>query len=603
MRLRYESIGYQQDALDAIGGLFAGSQAEGCGPSTAHGPHAWANRLVLSPDALADNLRAVQARAGLSSDAPLREGETPHFSVEMETGTGKTFVFLSAMRRLHRDVGLRKFVIVVPSVAIREGVSAAADATSRHLEGQYGAGAFPTWVHRAADISRLRAFAQDPEPQALIINVQAFDRDANLLNRPHDDLSGWCPIDFLRATRPVVILDEPQNLEGEKSRAAIESLAPLCTLRFSATHRRRHHPIFRFGPVAAHDGGWVKGIEVDSVVGDDRDALVREQLRRTVLAHLEKEAALASRPGPRIKVLSLVFIDRVARYADADGPIRRWFEESWTELTADSRFAELDLPPVEAVHGGYFARDRKQRAKDSSGRTEADRDTYALILREKERLLDPDEPLRFVFSHSALREGWDNPNVFQLCTLNESRSALRKRQEIGRGLRLAVMENGERCRDPEVNRLTVVANEEYDAFARALQVEIEQETGDAFGDRARARGDRPRATATSTAHATLNVDPDRLRARATAAVAALPPCVDPPWQGPVPDPLVPLQRRTGLTRSTLGRILLESGRVHDVLRSPTRFVDRAAAAILAALDVAPREEAAGQPGGTPCSTD
>ncbi len=575
MRLRYDRIGYQQDALDAIGGLFSGVSADGCAPSTAHGPHAWANRLPLGTDELRANLAAVQARGGLDPVCTLRDGETPHFSVEMETGTGKTFVFLSAMRRLHRDVGLRKFVIVVPGVAVREGVSAAVSATCEHLDAIYGPCAFPVWVHGPGSISRLRAFAQDPEPQALILNVQAFDKEANLLNRPHDDLSGWCPIDFLRATRPVVIIDEPQSVDGPKARTAIEALEPLCTLRFSATHRRRHNPVYRFGPVAAHDGGWVKRIEVDPVEGDDRDDVVRAQIRKAVEAHLDKELALAARPGPRIKALSLFFVDRVARYADDDGPIRRWFEEAWTERVQDPRFAGLDLPPVEAVHGGYFARDRKQRARDTSGRTEADADAYALIMRDKERLLDPDEPLRCIFSHSALREGWDNPNVFVLCTLNESRSALRKRQEIGRGLRLAVMEDGRRCLDPDVNRLVVVANEAYDAFARALQVEIEEETGDAFGPRTHRRGEAagPSIAPSETPRAVPDV------ARLVAAVAAMPPFHGPTWEGPLPDLLTTLQRRTGLTRSTLTRVLLDSGRLHDAEAWPSRFVDRAAAAM------------------------
>ena len=603
MRLRFDRIDYQQDALDAICGLFAGQSPGGGAAAGPGGPHAWTNELDLSLHELQANLSAVQQRSGLPTSSTLTAAGCPHFSVEMETGTGKTYVFLRAMRRLHRDAGFRKFILVVPSVAIREGVSAAVSATRSHLRALYGAAAFPIRVHSSGTISRLRAFAQDPEPQALIINIQAFDKDRNLLNRPHDDLSGWCPIDFLRATRPVVILDEPQNLEGSKARAAIESLDPLCTLRFSATHRRVHNLVYRFGPIQAHDGGWVKSIEVDPVLGDDRDRVMQEQIDHTVEEHLLKEEALRERAGPRIKVLSLFFVDRVAHYADAKGKIRSWFEQAYTRLKGDSRFAALQLPPLEQVHGGYFAQDGKRRARDTSGRTTADSRAYALIMREKERLLDPDEPLRFIFSHSALREGWDNPNVFQLCTLNESRSLLRKRQEVGRGLRLAVMENGERCREPGVNRLTVVANEAYDSFARSLQVEIAEETGDDFGDRARRRGAPGRRAAEPALVADLVFDSKELVRTGAAAVAAMPAIHDSRPPGPVPDLLTPLQRRTGLTRGTLTLILLRSGRVHDAVRSPSRFLEHAAAAIGGALEVAARREAAEPSRGDPCSTD
>ena len=195
------------------------------------------------------------------------------------------------------------------------------------------------------------------------------------------------------------------------------------------------------------------------------------QVVETVRQHLDKERTLAPLG---VKVLSLFFIDKVANYRAVDddgnptlGRIGQWFEEAYTELAAKPRYAALGLPPVDQVHDGYFSVDNKQRPKDTRGDSAADIDTYDLIMRDKERLLSTDEPLRFIFSHSALREGWDNPNVFQICTLNESRAADRKRQEIGRGLRLPVNQNGERIHDPQINRLTVVANEAYEQFARA----------------------------------------------------------------------------------------------------------------------------------------
>jgi type III restriction enzyme len=415
------------------------------------------------------------------------------------------------------------------------------------------------------------------------MNIQAFQKDveedrdptkANVINREQDRMSGRRPIEFIQATQPVVIMDEPQNMESEGAAAAIARLNPFCTLRYSATHKRPYNQIYRLGPIEAYDLNLVKRIEVASVVADDNPnaAFVRllsvdvtrtraqlainhgpgstftvrtvwvksgddlaiasggrqeyadgwivsdisfragaeaiefsngvevtlteaassfdEDVRKaqvfeTVRQHLDKERTLLSLG---VKVLSLFFIDKVANYRAVDeegvpclGPIGQWFEEAYEELSVRPRYSALNLPPVEEAHGGYFSVDSKQRPKDTRGDSAADLDTYDLIMRDKERLLSAEEPLRFIFSHSALREGWDNPNVFQICTLNESRSADRKRQEIGRGLRLPVNQEGERIHDPQVNRLTIVANEAYDRFARALQTEYEEDTGQRFG--------------------------------------------------------------------------------------------------------------------------
>lgn len=369
-------------------------------------------------------------------------------------------------------------------------------------------------------------------------------------------------------------------MESEKAAAAIERLNPMCTLRYSATHKREYNPIYRLGPVEAHEMRLVKSIEVASVVeeenlnaafvkvvradqkkmraqvrinvgagsagaqksvwvkrGDDLHALSgerqeyangfivdnisfrpgdehigfssghivyegetkggfddeirRAQIQETVKQHLDRELSL-HRQGKNIKVLSLIFLDKVANYRQytddghRSGQFAEWFEEVYTDLAAKPKYAPLNLSPASEVHGGYFSKDKATRnkpekLKDTSGKTKADEDTYELIMRDKERLLSSDEPLRFIFSHSALREGWDNPNVFQICTLNESRSADRKRQEIGRGLRLPVNHDGERIRDRHVNRLTVIANEAYEDFARALQSEYEEDTGRKFG--------------------------------------------------------------------------------------------------------------------------
>ncbi|MGP0029640.1 MAG: restriction endonuclease subunit R [Acidimicrobiales bacterium] len=415
------------------------------------------------------------------------------------------------------------------------------------------------------------------------MNIQAFQKDveedndptkANVINRAQDRMSGRRPIEFIQATRPVVILDEPQNMETAGASAAIERLNPFCTLRYSATHKRPYNRIYRLGPIEAYDLQLVKRIEVASVMADENpnaayvrlhavdiaksraqvtinhgrgkaftpkrlwlrpgddlhmlsderqeyadgwivsdisfragaeaveftngsevtiaqavssfdDETRKAQIVETVRQHLDKERTL--RPLG-VKVLSLIFIDRVSNYRAFDdeghpvvGPIGQWFEDAYRDLVSRPRYASLALPPVEQVHDGYFSVDNKQRPKDTRGDSAADVVTYDLIMRDKERLLSLEEPLRFIFSHSALREGWDNPNVFQICTLNESRSTERKRQEIGRGLRLPVNQSGERIYDPLVNRLTVIANEAYDQFARDLQTEYEEDTGQRFG--------------------------------------------------------------------------------------------------------------------------
>jgi len=327
-----------------------------------------------------------------------------------------------------------------------------------------------------------------------------------------------------------------------------------------------------------------------------------------------------------MKVLSLFFIDRVANYVSDEGKIRRWFVEAYRQIAAKTAYQVLQPPPVEQMHNGYFACDRKGQAKNTRGNSKADDAAYALIMRDKERLLSLEEPLRFIFSHSALREGWDNPNVFQICTLNETRSEVKKRQEIGRGLRLPVMANGDRCRDAQHNRLTVVANERYDAFARALQNEIEAECGESFAGRVENKRRRRtvarkpldgefRALWSRIKHKTryaVDYSTAQLIDRGAAAVRAMSAIEAPkivtrkagigmneqglthtvlmvrdealePEANAVPDPVAYLQRETNLTRTTLAAILLESGRLGDVACNPQQFLDEAVKAIRGAL--------------------
>ena len=721
---------YQLDAIRSVVDLFEGQPLGSMGneiviqPSegellTELGVH---NSLLLSNDQLLSNLHVIQRRNGLCLDDKLNSLD---FSLEMETGTGKTYVYLRTIHELRLKYGLKKFIVVVPSVAIREGVQKSLALMEQHFAGLYDSQPVDWWVYDSKQVSRLRGFAQSNELQVLIINIDAFNKKANnVIHQPQDRLSGRPPIEFIQAINPIIILDEPQNMESEQARAAIESLNPMMSLRYSATHRALHHLVYRLDPVRAYDLGLVKRIEVDSVVeeldfnqpyirlksikaskskviasieldvlastglvrktisvsrpgtdlyqksgergvyegwiveeidarsgvvefsngemieagqsiGGQTDAVMQTQVRETVREHFNKERKLSRRavtdPASRIKVLSLFFIDRVANYADEAGKIRKWFVEAYEELANHPRYVGLDLPPVGEVHGAYFSQDR-QGAKDTSGKTKADNDTYALIMKDKERLLDPDESLRFIFSHSALREGWDNPNVFQICTLNETRSELKKRQEIGRGMRLPVQASGERCFDTDVNRLTVIANEAYDDFARALQSEISEETGVEFAkDRIKDRRKRrlvklKRGWEASpdflalwdrVKHRTrfrVEFDTDDLVARAKQLLSAAPAVKAPKLRittaalklseegldtvltrsadagvGYRGEPLVPdllgyLNRRLELKLSTLARILIESGRLSDVAVNPQAFIARAEDAVRQSLD-------------------
>lgn len=559
------------------------------------------NRLLIGDDTLRENVRTVQAgndidfpdrSAALEAwqifDAPLDQARIcPHFSVEMETGTGKTYVYLRTIFELSQRYNFQKFVIVVPSVAIREGVLKNIEITKDHFRALYNNLPFEYFVYDAKRFSRLRQFGTSNTLQIMVINIDAFrknftgtddEQKSNVIYREQDKLQGRPPIEFVQAARPIVIIDEPQSVDStDKSQEAIKALNPLCTLRYSATHKNPYNLVYRLDPIRAFDLGLVKQIVVASVaaeggtseafvrveeveykpairakvrmlvkgpdgpkerlvsikprddlyvksgelaqyeqgyqvseidatpgmefvrfsggtvlnigaeIGGARPDIWRTQIRKTIEEHLKKELQVA---GREIKVLSLFFIDRVANYRSYDsagqpvaGKFAETFERELAALASEPRFASIEWLklPVDRLHDGYFAADKNKHYKDTSGETQADDDVYSLIMKDKERLLSTDEPLRFIFSHSALREGWDNPNVFQICTLNETKSTMRKRQEIGRGLRLPVNQFGSRVFDPSVNRLYVMANESYEAFARALQTEYEEDCGVTFG--------------------------------------------------------------------------------------------------------------------------
>ena len=599
MKLKFDpSLDYQRGAMDAVVSVFDGQPFVHAGTLVLQtGPIdglfqselGIGNRLELDEEEILDNVRAIQEANGIEKCEVLQGME---FSVEMETGTGKTYVYLRTIFELNRAYGFRKFIIVVPSVAIREGVLKSIDMTKSHFETLYGRTPFDHFVYDARRLEKVRQFVGSNHIQIMVINIQSFLKDVadtapsditrddlkkvNVINRENDRMSGRRPIEFIQAANPIVIIDEPQSVDStEKSRRAIGNLNPLATLRYSATHRRPYNLVYRLDPVRAYDLRLVKHIEVASIrseasfndayvklletdntngirarveihregrsgpkpakvwvrQGDDLfaksgeryayrhgyivqnidctpgsqyiefnqgallecgreiggfgDELMRAQVYETVEQHLKKERGVK---GMGIKVLSLFFVDRVANYRvdNGDGTVSlgkigRWFEEAYLALTARPMYSGLIPFAVGEVHGGYFSQDREGRARDTRGNSAADETTYNLIMRDKERLLDPAVGLRFIFSHSALREGWDNPNVFQICTLNETHSTEKKRQEIGRGLRLAVNETGERVYDETINRLTVVANESYEDFAQALQTEFEDDFGIRFG--------------------------------------------------------------------------------------------------------------------------
>jgi len=553
-----------------------------------------ANQLPLGVDQLLKNLHAIQERNAIPQSRFLIEKDDtynfPNFSVEMETGTGKTYVYLRTVFELNRKYGFKKFIVVVPSVAIREGVLSSINLMMDHFKGLFDNAPFDHFVYSSKDLSKVRQFAVSNEIQIMIINIQAFQKDAvgarrdapiNIIHQEQDKMSGRRPIEYIQTTNPIVIIDEPQSVDNTpRAKRAIKTLNPLLALRYSATHINPYNLLYKLGPIEAYDMRLVKRIEVSSIRTDDNwgdvyirldkigyakganvphakatvlkdtksgpkekkitlkqgtdisqqtnrpgydgyivtnicaeeglehvgfangkvlephqeeggmgDEVLRMQIRQTIEEHFKKERKYKDKG---IKVLSLFFIDRVANYRWYDdegnprkGKLAQWFEEAYQEVS-QKPFCQSVIPySAEEVHDGYFAADKRRgkvmSLKDSSGNTKADEEVYELIMRDKERLLSIDEPLRFIFSHSALREGWDNPNVFQICSLREMGTERERRQTLGRGLRLPVNQEGVRVFDDNINRLTVIASESFEEYARGLQEDIERDTGVKFG--------------------------------------------------------------------------------------------------------------------------
>ncbi|NLX12900.1 MAG: DEAD/DEAH box helicase family protein [Phycisphaerales bacterium] len=578
---------FQIQAVEAVADLFDGQGRVAAQMRFEEGAlslAAVANRLDIGENRLLENLRAVQKRHKIRPDEKLEHIEEdiatingrkaasfPNFSVEMETGTGKTYVYIRTMLELFKRYGLRKFIVVVPSVAVREGVLKTLQVTERHIRQLYGNPVYRYYVYDSANLSQVRQFAQADSVEVMVMTMDSFNKASNVIRQSTDRLQGETPIHLVQASRPILVLDEPQNMESEKSIAALAALDPLFALRYSATHRNPYNIVYRLTPAEAYRQGLVKKIEVDSVIresdenrpyirveaieskkntitakmaihklmksgqvketvltfrpgdspaekanrpeyagweideinpggkfvrfannieinlgdeqGADKEAIFAAQIQHTVEEHFRKQERLR---GRGIKVLSLFFIDRVANYAREDGLIRRLFNKAFEQLKM-RHDAWKDLTAGE-VQAAYFAEKRRKGGMtelvDSvSGESREDEAAYDLIMKDKELLLsfpeanEEEETRRkkhvcFIFSHSALREGWDNPNVFQICTLNQTASMVKKRQEVGRGIRLAVDQSGQRVHDEGVNVLTVVANESYRDYVETLQSEI-----------------------------------------------------------------------------------------------------------------------------------
>ncbi|MCT3115770.1 type III restriction-modification system endonuclease [Leuconostoc lactis] len=624
MKLQYKNQQFQLDAVNAVTAVFEGQPKQnglsymmdmGANPNIRLdvANTGFKNEdIALADDELLRNIKAIQKENGILSDNKLvkmaiggkdkatkrdNSRESLTLTVEMETGTGKTYTYIKTMFELHQQYGWSKFIIVVPSIAIREGVAKTFESTAEHFKTEYGLAIRP-FVYNSSQLDKIEAFASDAGINVMIVNTQAFNArgaDARRIDMVLDQFRGRRPIDVIAATNPIMIIDEPQSVLGDGSkselnatRVGLAKFNPLFFVNYSATHRDNYNMVYRLDAVDAYQKQLVKkisvkGIElsgsnassgylyvesiaekpnlkvriqfekisatgkvvktsklldqgdniyqlsgevesykagfvvseinavnqfveftngiklhVGEIVGNaNDDDLRRIQIRETINSHLNKEASLFKRG---IKTLSLFFIDEVVKYKDYDavddkGAYALMFEEEYESIVRDRltdtlldpayrAYLEREINTPEKVHAGYFSVDKKGKSIDSKVKrgSEASDDisAYDLIMKNKERLLSFDEPVRFIFSHSALKEGWDNPNVFQIATLRQSSSDIKKRQEIGRGLRLSVNQNGDR-QDAQslgegavqqVNVLTVIANESYENFARDLQSEL-----------------------------------------------------------------------------------------------------------------------------------
>lgn len=597
MKFNFKIQKYQTDAVESVVRVFQGQPYS---ESIDYRKNSWEAGfrnapVMLDADTLLSNIREVQQHNHLVRSDALAGGlGACSLDVEMETGTGKTYVYSKTMYELNQHYGWSKFIIVVPSIAIREGVKKSFEMTQDHFMEQYGK-KVRFFVYNSRSLNQLEAFSENPGINAMIINMQAFNtsmkeggksREARIIYGKRDEFGSRRPMDVIRENNPILILDEPQKMGGDATQKALQNFQPLFCLNYSATHKAHHNLVYALDAVDAYNQKLVKKIEVKGfqiknlrgtdqylyleeiilsakhpprakleleiarpkginrelklvgagdnlyelsrnmeqykgyriseidpvagtvtftngetirrgeVAGDISESEMRRiQIRETIKSHLDKEEELFNRG---IKTLSLFFIDEVAKYrrydedgSEALGEYGRLFEQEYQDVINDY-ITIFDTPyqrylkriEAYATHTGYFSIDKKGHAVDSTVRRGADSSddisAYDLILKNKERLLSFEEPTRFIFSHSALREGWDNPNVFQICTLKHSDNVTMKRQEVGRGMRLCVDRNGYRMDAQslgsamvhKVNKLTVIASESYKDFAAELQKQI-----------------------------------------------------------------------------------------------------------------------------------
>lgn len=604
MKLKFKQQAYQADAVKAVVDCFQGQpkatgfkyaidpgreSADGSASLPGMQADGFANADVDPAINVLENLHEVQRRQMLprSSGMVVSKVCDLNLDIEMETGTGKTYCYIKTMFELNKAYGWSKFVVVVPSVAIREGVAKSFQIMADHFLEQYGKRA-RSFIYNSKQLHNLESFSSDAGINVMIINVQAFNargEDARRIYAELDDFQSRKPIDVIKKNRPIVILDEPQKMEGKATVEKLAEFTPLMILRYSATHKTEHNKVYRLDALDAYNQKLVKKIAVRGITvkglagtnaylylesiriastkppearaeleiqqangikrvhrtlkkndnlhdlsdgleqykgfvvsdisalentvsftngeviqageatGDVNEAALRRiQIREAIKAHFEKEQLLFAKG---IKVLTLFFIDSVAKYrnytdeGEQAGEYAQMFEEEYNlrlneVMTLEDTPYNRYLKGIETAktHNGYFSVDKKsKKLKDpkvkargeQAGETD-DVDAYDLILKDKERLLTFDEPVRFLFSHSALREGWDNPNVFVICTLKHSDNTVSRRQEVGRGMRLSVTQDGDRMDDPatvhQINLLTVVANESYKDFVAGLQKDI-----------------------------------------------------------------------------------------------------------------------------------
>lgn len=617
MKIQFDSaLDFQKAGINAIVDVFAGQ--ESCTSNfTVYSPKflaeqanlgfseiGYGNQLTLTEGQILENVQKIQLANGLK---PSIRGEVERtnldFTVEMETGTGKTYVYLRTIMELYAKYGFSKHIIVVPSIPIKEGTLKSLKMTEEHLKQLYDNTPYNYFIYDSSKLNQVRDFSINDGLEIMIMNIDAFSKSfenpekpnatANIIHRYNDRL-GYVPLDLIKNTNPIVFIDEPQSSMGTPLRKrAVQNLNPLAIVRYSATHKEKVNLMYKLDAVDAYEKKLVKQIAVGSVQteGASNDAYIAlldvrsrkgtvearieydafengsikrkskwvrqntdieeladrleyegyiikdiytgegneyidftskedvirlgqsigsademqiktAMIRKTIETHLDKELIL----NPQgIKVLSLFFIDTVSKYRVYDeegnasnGVYGEIFEKEYAKAIKKPKYASLfkEIKDVEIaaseVHNGYFSIDKKSKSsnkkdkfeyfKDTSGSTKADEDTYNLIMTEKELLLSFDSKLRFIFSHSALKEGWDNPNIFQICTLKDAGgSEVRRRQEIGRGLRLCVNQDGERVHGHDVNTLSVMASESYKDFVANLQKEIESDTGIRFG--------------------------------------------------------------------------------------------------------------------------